>query len=55
MEKNFNRTRIYSKEDLKTGDKEFDDSLKKSLNWKKLKKLNIKQFLIEDWQEFQHA
>ncbi|MCB2195569.1 MAG: 2-oxoglutarate dehydrogenase E1 component [Bacteroidetes bacterium] len=46
---------IYSKEDLKKLEKEFNQYLDEKLDVaKKSEKLHIKQFLIEDWQKYHH-
>jgi len=46
---------IFSKEDLKTLEKEFNEQLEEKLEIaQKSEKLHIKQFLIEDWQKYHH-
>ena len=47
--------KIYSKEDLKKLEKEYNQHLEEKLQLaKKSEKLHIKQFLIEDWQKYHH-
>ena len=46
---------IYSKDDLKKLDAEYNDMLEEKLKLaQKSEKLHIKQFLVEDWQKFHH-
>jgi len=47
---------IYSKDDLKKLENEYNESLEEKLELaRKAEKLHIKQFLIEDWQKYHHA
>lgn len=48
--------KIYSKDDIKSIEKEYNQLLEEKLEIaKKSEKLHIKQFLIEDWQKYHHA
>ncbi|NOQ24311.1 MAG: 2-oxoglutarate dehydrogenase E1 component, partial [Bacteroidales bacterium] len=47
--------KIYSKDDLKKLDIDFNEMLEEKLELaRKSEKLHIKQFLVEDWQKFHH-